>query len=192
MPTIAFSRRRALLAVAIALLALLAASQLVTSPSSTGRGDIVPLLEVGAPATSARTPVVVDVEGAVRRPGLYRLSPGARVADAIAKAGGATRAADRAAVNLAAPLVDGGQVVVPRRGASVPGATDASAPDGPLSLNAATLDQLDALPGIGPVTAQKILDYRQAHGSFTSVDELDAVSGIGPARLETLRGLVVP
>src|SRR5919108_507303 len=87
----------------------------------------------------------------------------------------------------------GEQVVVPRRGSAIAVAPGGSAePAGPVHLNTATLDQLDTLPGVGPVTAQKILDYRQQHGAFGSVDELDAVSGIGPARLEQLRDLVAP
>jgi competence protein ComEA len=120
---------------------------------------------------------------------------GARIADALARAGGATRKADLTAVNLAAPIADGEQVVVPRRGAAgvvaAPGAA-AGAAQGPVHLNTATLEQLDGLPGVGPVTAQKILDYRTEHGAFHSVDELDAVPGIGPARLDTLRDLVAP
>jgi competence protein ComEA len=140
--------------------------------------------------------VVVDVVGAVRRPGLYRLGQGSRIADAVARAGGATGRADLAQVNLAAPLADGEQVVVPRRGAaglSGGGAPTASgSPAGPVQLSTATLEQLDTLPGVGPATAQKILDYREKHGAFSSVDELDAVPGIGPKRLEQLRELVVP
>jgi competence protein ComEA len=137
----------------------------------------------------------VDVVGAVRRPGLYRLAHGARVADAVARAGGPTRKAQLELVNLAAPVADGEQVVVPRRGAgaAIAGpAGVAGATAGPVHLNTATLEQLDGLPGIGPVTAQKILDYRQQHGAFASVDELDAVPGIGPARLDQLKGLVAP
>ena len=129
------------------------------------------------------------------RPGLYRLDEGSRIADAVRRAGGATRRADLSLINLAAPVADGLQVVVPRR---QPGATQAgpgggsATPAGPVHLSTATLEQLDALPGVGPVTAQKILDYRQQNGGFTSVDELDAVPGIGPARMETLREVVVP
>jgi competence protein ComEA len=140
--------------------------------------------------------VVVDVEGGVRRPGLVRLPSGARVADAVERAGGLTRSADRSGVNLAAPVSDGQQVLVPRRGgapiaggAAVPAGGSSS---GPLSLSSATAEQLDTLPGVGPVTAQKIVDYRTQHGAFHSVEELDAIPGIGPARLADLQGLVVP
>jgi competence protein ComEA len=140
--------------------------------------------------------VVVDVVGAVRRPGLYRLAQGSRIVDAVTRAGGVTTNADLAQVNLAAPLADGEQVVVPRRGAPGAGvATGGAAPGAPASpvqLSTATLEQLDTLPGVGPATAQKILDYREKHGAFSSVDELDAVPGIGPKRLEQLRELVVP
>ena len=97
--------------------------------------------------------------------------------------GGLTPKADRTLVNLAAPLADGEQVIVPARVAGTAGSSGGSgsaAPAGPVHLNVATLEQLDALPGVGPVTAQKILDYRDKHGAFGSVDELDAISGIGP------------
>ncbi len=122
-----------------------------------------------------------------------RLPKGARVADAVARAGGLTRRAERSGVNLAAPVSDGEQVLVPERGAAAaaPGAAAAAAA-GPVSLSTATAEQLDTLPGIGPVTAQKIVTYRQQHGSFTSVDGLDAIPGIGPARIAELQGLVVP
>ena len=148
-------------------------------------------------AAAAPTALVVDVVGAVRRPGLYRLAQGARIADAVSRAGGATAKADLELINLAAPLADGEQVVVPRRGTAAlgvpPGPAGASAPSSrPVHLSTATLEQLDSLPGIGPVTAQKILDYRQKHGAFTSVDGLDAVPGIGPARLDQLKDLVAP
>ncbi|MGZ4333016.1 MAG: helix-hairpin-helix domain-containing protein [Gaiellaceae bacterium] len=146
-------------------------------------------------ASRAAPGVVVDVEGAVRRPGLIRLQPGSRVADAVARAGGTTRHADRSGVNLAAPVSDGQQILVPRRGAATsstsPAATGGSA-SAPLSLSTATPEQLDSLPGVGPVTAQKIVDYRTRHGAFHSVDELDAIPGIGPARLADLREVVVP
>ena len=139
--------------------------------------------------------VVVDVEGAVRRPGLVRLPAGSRVADAVARAGGTTPKADRSTVNLAAPVSDGQQVLVPRQGAAPsagasPGGAASAA--GPISLSSASAEELDTLPGVGPVTAQKIVDYRTQHGAFHAVEELDAIPGIGPARLAELQGLVVP
>ena len=140
--------------------------------------------------------LIVHVVGAVRRPGLYRLANGARIADALRRAGGATRRADLSLVNLAAPVSDGTQVVVPRRISAAQAAGGEAAGEapggGPVHLNTATLDQLDELPGIGPVTAQKIVDWREQHGAFSSVDDLDAIPGIGPARLEQLRELVAP
>ena len=140
--------------------------------------------------------LVVDVAGAVRHAGLYRLRSGSRIDDAIAAAGGPTAKAQLDSVNLAAPVADGEQIVVPGRG--VAGAAPASSPaagsspSAPLDLNSATLEQLESLPGVGPVTAQKILDYRQAHGAFHSVAELEGVPGIGPAHMAQLKGLVIP
>jgi competence protein ComEA len=150
---------------------------------------------VALQAQPAQKILVVHVVGAVRRPGLYRLADGSRVADAVHRAGGSTRHADLSLINLAAPLADGLQVLVPRRqpgAAAAAAGADSTMPAGPVHLNSATLEQLDALPGVGPVTAQKILDYRKQNGGFTSVDDLDAVPGIGPARLESLRELVAP
>lgn len=175
------------------LLALVLAGKVLSRPA---RPAVPPPVRVAkssrAPASAAR--LFVNVVGAVRRPGLYRLKDGSRVADAVTRAGGPTPKAQIELLNLAARIADGEQIVVPRRGLAGPaaGATGGAAAAGPAHLNSATLEQLDALPGVGPVTAQKILDYRQQHGAFGSVDELDAISGIGPARLEQLRGLVAP
>jgi competence protein ComEA len=148
-------------------------------------------LEVRGEEEDAGGALVVHVAGAVHRPGVYRLRPGARVADAVRHAGGARRRADLGAVNLAAELQDGRQVLVPLRapggGAATAAAGGATAPGVPLDLNTATLEQLDALDGIGPATAQQILDYREAHGGFGSVEELDQVPGIGETRLAALR-----
>jgi competence protein ComEA len=192
-------RRRQLLLAAVALaLLLLAARYLLPAGTATPAAPLPPPPGPGTSAAGPSARVVVDVVGAVRRPGLYRLGDGSRIADAIARAGGATRKAQLAQVNLAAPLADGEQVVVPAHGsaaAATPaaaGSGGAAAPAAPIQLSTATAEQLDSLPGVGPATAQKILDYRTKHGAFSSVDELDAVPGIGPKRLEQLRDLVVP
>ncbi len=135
----------------------------------------------------------VHVAGEVRRPGVYRLRAGARVHDAVARAGGPTSRADTTQINLAAKVEDGRQVLVPPRataaGVAVPGsASPASSGTGaPVNLNTATLEQLDALDGIGPGTAQQILEYRDANDGFGSVEELGDVPGIGDKRLASLR-----
>ena len=195
MPEFLLQHRRHLLAAAVALvLLLLAAHLLLPAGTTTPAAPLPPSPGLAAGATQApHARVVVDVVGAVRRPGLYRLEQGSRIADAVARAGGATPKAELSQVNLAAPLADGEQVVVPKRGAAgaaLPGA--AGSPSAPIQLSTATLEQLDTLPGVGPSTAQKILDYRTKHGAFSSVEELDAVPGIGPKRLDQLRDLVVP
>lgn len=186
-------RHTAILLVALLLVLALVGRRLAAQ--GTARSPVLAARLQGvdsAGAAAARAAIVVNVVGAVRRSGLYRLPEGARVADAVQRAGGPTRRADIALVNLAAPLADGQQVVVPRRpppGAAAGGLTAAGAK---VSLASATLEQLDGLPGVGPVTAQKILDWRQGHGPFRSVDDLDAIPGIGPARIEQLRDLVTP
>jgi competence protein ComEA len=199
MPEFLLQRRRLLLAAAGSLALILLAGRFVLGAGTTTVAPLPPPPPQGAGVTglpAAR--VVVDVVGAVRRPGLYRLEQGTRIADAVARAGGATGKADLSMVNLAAPLADGEQVVVPKRGAAGAAAgagaagAGAAATTGPVHLSTATLEQLDSLPGIGPVTAQKILDYRTKHGAFTSVDELDAVPGIGPSRMDQLQDLVAP
>ena len=151
----------------------------------------------------------VHVVGEVHRPGVYRLRLGLRVQDAIKRAGGARSAADLQAINLAAKLTDAQQVVVPKKApvsgtsasTGAAGALDgtgasgeagaAGTPGPPINLNSATAEQLDTLDGVGPATAQKILEYRAQHGGFASVDDLANVSGIGPKRLEALRARVV-
>lgn len=131
--------------------------------------------------------ILVHVLGAVKQPGLVELAEGSRVADAIAAAGGLTGSADPGELNLAAVVADGSQVVIgttgkPRGEVRETNSQGGGSPAGAatVSLNTATLAQLDALPGIGPVTAQKILDWRQQHGRFTAVTELQEVEGIGP------------
>jgi competence protein ComEA len=198
MPEFLLQRRRLLLAAAGSLALILLAGRFVLGAGTTTVAPLpLPPPETAGVTGLPAARVVVDVVGAVRRPGLYRLEQGSRIADAVARAGGATGKADLAQVNLAAPLADGEQVVVPKRGAAGavgagvgPGGTGAVT--GPVHLSTATLDQLDSLPGVGPVTAQKILDYRAKHGAFSSVDELDAVPGIGPSRMDQLRDLVAP
>jgi competence protein ComEA len=202
-PEVPFSRRQLVAGGLVALVLLILAGRFLLRPGASASVRVPPPV---VPSTTTGTVdalpgagriLVVDIVGAVRRPGLYRLSQGARVADALSRAGGATPRAQLDLVNLAAPISDGEQIVVPRRGAVGAGGEGggggaAGVPAGPVHLNTATLEQLDALPGVGPVTAQKILDYRQEHGAFGSVDELDAIPGIGPARLGQLRDLVAP
>jgi competence protein ComEA len=187
MPSLPVSRPRALLVAAVAL-ALLVVAGRTLADSGTATVRPTPLV---ATQTAATAKLVVHVAGAVRRPGLYRLAEGSRVADAVARAGGATAPADTAAINLAAPVADGMQVLVPRKAVAA-GGGEAQPRGGRPSLSSATLAELDALPGVGPVTAQKILDHRAQHGGFRSVDDLDAIPGIGPARIEQLRDLVSP
>jgi competence protein ComEA len=188
--------RRVLAAALLALVVLVVAWRQLASPGARAAPlQVAPIVPAAtARAAPAATLMVVDVAGAVRRPGLVRLAKGARVADAVARAGGLTRRAARDAVNLAAPVSDGQQVLVPVRGSPAGSAAGGggAAAAGPVSLSSATPEQLDTLPGIGPVTAQKIIDYRAQHGAFTSVDGLDAIPGIGPARIAELQGLVVP
>jgi competence protein ComEA len=187
MPSLPVSRRRALLIAAAALALLAVAGRWL---ADAGTATVQPAAAL-VPERAAATPaLVVHVAGAVRQPGLYRLAEGKRVADAVARAGGATAPADTAAINLAAPLADGMQVIVPRRVAG--GAAPGAAAPGRVSLSSASVAELDALPGVGPVTAEKIVDYRAEHGGFRSVDDLDAIPGIGPARIEQLRDLTTP
>jgi competence protein ComEA len=190
------TRRRVLALLTVALIVILLGVRHFARGGGQPSAQAQPTLAADAAAVS-HSKIVVHVVGAVRRPGLYALRKEARIADAVRRAGGATRRADLEAINLAAPAEDGLQVVVPRRQPPAAASGAAAAPgdapgSGPVHLNTATLEQLDTLPGVGPVTAQKILDWRQSHGAFTSVDDLDAVPGIGPARLEELRDLVAP
>jgi competence protein ComEA len=194
----ALSRRQLLAgAAAVAVLLLLLIRHLGGGGGASAPA-VTPLRAPTRAKPAAAKLLVIDVAGAVRRPGLYRLRSGSRIDDAIAAAGGATGKAQLDTVNLAAPVADGEQVVVPQRGAVGAAAAGSSAPaagsspSAPLDLNSATLEQLENLPGIGPVTAQKILDYRQQHGAFHAVAELQGVPGIGPAHMAQLKGLVIP
>lgn len=138
--------------------------------------------------------VVVHVAGAVGDPGVYRLPTGSRVTDAVDRAGGPTAKAELDSVNLAAEVADGQQVVIPGAAPTAGAATTAASGEasGPISLGTATLEQLDTIEGIGPVTAQNILDFRAENGGISSVEDLDQISGIGPATMEALRSSLQP
>ena len=195
---VAVSRSTALVGVCLALVVLaLLGQRLAHAGAASGEPEPTAVSLEPVAEAPAHAVLVVHVVGEVRRPGLYRLRDGSRIADAVRRAGGALRDADLAAVNLAAPLVDGVQILVPGKidasQGTAPGAADAGGAAASLvSLSSATLEELDALPGVGPITAQKIVDYRTEHGPFASVDDLDAVPGIGPTRIEQLRELVTP
>jgi len=136
--------------------------------------------------------LVVHVAGAVRRPGVYRMPAGSRVDDAVRRAGGAAPRASLEAINLAARLADGQQVVVPELVPDGGVAATGAGEEGPISLGTATAEQLEEIEGIGPVTAADIIEFRDEHGGLSSVDQLDQVSGIGPATMESLRARLQP
>jgi competence protein ComEA len=181
-----------------ALLLVVAAYRFATGDHADGGGARVSV--EGAPTdrpagSASRGELYVHVAGAVRRPGVYRLPAGSRVAAAVKRAGGPSRRGDPGAVNLAAPLEDGQQVVVPARGRAQPadGPTAAGeVPKAPISLSSATAEQLDTLDGIGPKLAGRIIEYRQEHGGFRSIDQLREVDGIGEKRFEALREALSP
>jgi competence protein ComEA len=206
------SRSQLALYAALALgVALLGARYLRAQHPSPGAGSAVPAATRGAAGPEVRSPetqdggsVVMHVAGAVRRPGVYRVRASGRVRDAVRKAGGALAQGDANAINLAAKVADGQQVVVPRR-ASVSGGVAEPAAAGstgdpaaagsapvPISLGSATVEKLQELDGVGPATATKIVAWRIAHGGFRSIDDLGQVPGIGAKRLATLRPLVQP
>jgi competence protein ComEA len=154
-------------------------------------GSVVSTGPAASTGPAVRTPgptVVVAVAGGVRRPGLITLPAGSRVADAVRAAGGLRPGVNIGMLNLARRLVDGEQVVVGAAAQTAPGAPAGAA--GPLDLNTATVDQLDALPGVGPVLAARIVAYRTQHGGFRSIDQLREVTGIGAAKFADLRALV--
>jgi competence protein ComEA len=186
-------RRLAVLAVVAVVVAVFGLRQMGArgEPSA---ADPAALPVQPAPGSASGGQVTVHVAGAVRDPGVYRLRGGQRVDDAVQRAGGATAKADLAAVNLAAPLEDGRQILVPVRAEAAPaGPSGAAAPGAAparINLNTATAEQLDTLAGVGPATAAKILAHREQHGAFGSVEELADVPGIGERRLAALRELV--
>ena len=171
----------------------------VTVAAEAPAGLSTPTRSAAAASSSAPAGLVVDVAGKVRHPGVYRLPAGARVQDAVTAAGGMAPGVDPVSVNLARRLTDGEQVVVGLPAAGSPaegqpaargGTASAGSPAGPVDLNTATVEQLDALPGVGPVLAQRIVDWRTQHGRFGSVNDLSKVSGIGDAKLADLKPLV--
>ncbi|WP_223736479.1 ComEA family DNA-binding protein, partial [Streptomyces purpurogeneiscleroticus] len=185
----------------------------LAGPSGAAAGGSMAGAAAGAVSGPADRRIVVDVAGKVRRPGIHRLPPGARVADALRAAGGVLPGTNTRTLNRARLLADGEQVVVgaPAAAPAAPGAAAAApgtaapgggasggslaaggAPAGPVSLNSATAEQLDTLPGVGPVLAQHIIDFRTQHGGFASVDQLQEVNGIGDRRFADLRPLVQP
>ena len=159
------------------------------TPSQANSGGVEAGIEVSGPGD-----LVVHVVGAVEHPGVFRLPAGSRVLDAVERAGGETAEAATGAINLAAPLADGQQVNVPEEapGAGAVGASEATAADAPISLSSATVEDLDTIEGIGPVTAAQIVEFRDEQGGLSSVDDLDEISGIGPATMEALRAELQP
>ncbi|MEV6286538.1 ComEA family DNA-binding protein [Kribbella sp. NPDC051770] len=153
-----------------------------------------PALTPGTPVAQPQTPkpstpatLTIHVAGKVRRPGLIHTKPGTRVADALEAAGGALPGTDLTTLNLARPLTDGEQILVGTTTTAPPPPTAPNAQSTTVNLNTATLDQLDDLPGVGPVLAQRILDYRTEHGRFTTIDQLQEVSGVGTKKYEDLK-----
>ncbi len=159
-------------------------------PSASGAGSTVASEPVGSGGPGpASGDVVVHVSGAVREPGVYRLPAGSRVEQALERAGGPAFAAVPDAINLAARLADGQQVVVPSRRAA---AAAVAGDDGPISLGSATVDQLEEIDGIGPITAEKIVDFRDQQGGVSAVEDLDRIPGIGPTTVEALSARLQP
>jgi competence protein ComEA len=204
------SRRQIYAYVAVAAVVVAVGVRYVVLPQAAGPAGGEPLVLASAsspPAStaaavspSAAPDVVVYVCGAVKSPGVVRVPADARVTDALALAGGPEPGAELSAVNLAAKVVDGQQIVVPERGAAVAAGTasgaggsasaaggSAAVPGAPVNINSASLEELDALSGVGPSTAQKIIDYRVANGPFKTVDDIKNVSGIGDAKFAAMK-----
>jgi competence protein ComEA len=186
------SRAQLALYVVIAIAVLVVGARWIRSGGAASAGGAELSFAAGSPPRAEGTQdVVVHVAGAVRRPGVYRLPAGSRVTDAVRRAGGFALHANRDGINLAARLSDGQQVVVPGPGTVAAGATP-GVQSGPISLGSATVEQLDQVEGIGPVTAQKIIAFRDQHGGLSSIDQLDEVDGIGPSTMQTLRSALQP
>jgi competence protein ComEA len=192
------SRTQVVVYGAIAVALLLVGARAIRAEAGTERSYAMAGAEESLPRESFSLSgqagdVVVHVAGAVERPGVYRLPAGSRVDDAVKRAGGAGVKAELEAVNLAARLADGQQVVVPERGpAAAASVVGDSQEEGPISLGTATVEQLDTIDGIGPVTAEDIVEFRDQHGGLASIDQLDQVSGIGPTTMESLRSRLQP
>jgi competence protein ComEA len=187
------SRSQLLVYGAVAIAVLLVGARWIRSSHSEGSNSSSGLSFAAdsSPDAANGRDAVVHIAGAVRKPGVYRLPAGARVTDAVRRAGGFARGASQDSINLAARLSDGQQVVVPGPGtASASGAGGAQS--GPISLGSATVEQLDQIEGIGPVTAQHIIEFRDQHGGLSSINQLDQVSGIGPSTMEALRAGLQP
>lgn len=190
-----FTRQRAAYAVAAVILALLGWRSVGSGPAeSAAQAEVMVRTYARPPAAPAETAaLVVYVVGRVARPGVYRLRAGSRLQAALRAAGGPRPGADLMAVNLAAPLTDGQQVMIPKRGEALPGGSMSSpTQDAPISLSRASQQELEGLDGIGPTLAARIIAWRDEHGGFRTVDELGDVPGIGDARLEALREQVTP
>ncbi len=191
MPELSRSQVLAYGAVAVAL--LLVGARAIRAEGGSGEAVASPTRPAEVSLSTDAGDVVVDVSGAVRRPGVYRMPAGARVVDAIDRAGGPAGDALLEGINRAARLTDGQQVMVPARvRGEAPVSDIAGGAEGPISLGSATVEQLETIDGIGPVTAAKIVEYRDEQGGLGSVDELDRVSGIGPATMESLRDRLQP
>ena len=167
----------------------------VLRPAATAAPAVVITLRptsAASPTAEQPATIRVYVSGAVKKPDVYSLPPGSIVKDALSAAGGPAEDADLDRINLAARVNDGMQVHFPRKGepAAAPGSPGAAPASGPLDVNTATLEQLDALPGVGPAIAQRIIDYRAEHGPFTAVDQLKDVKGVGDALFEKIKDLV--
>ena len=189
MPELSRSQLLVYAVIAVAVLVIGARWIRSAGSGSTGGAKLSFAADSGPQGAGSRD-VVVHVAGAVERPGVYRLPVGARVTDAVRRAGGFAHAANQDGINLAARLSDGQQVVVPGPGTAVASATGGQT--GPISLGTATAEQLDQVEGIGPVTAQKIIEFRDQHGGLSSINQLDQMDGIGPSTMQTLRSALQP
>jgi competence protein ComEA len=186
------SRSQLALYAVIAIAVLIVGARWIRSADGGSAGEAALSFAADSPlGAEVGEDVVVHVAGAVRRPGVYRLPTGSRVTDAVRRAAGFAGSANRNGINLAARLSDGQQIVVPGRG-TTPAASGAGAQSGPISLGSATIEQLDQIEGIGPVTAQKIIEFRDQHGGLSSIEQLDEVNGIGPSTMQALRSALQP